>query len=152
MLIRPGTPEDAEATARVHVDSWAAAYTLPGPTLEQRLDQHGRFPASFVAEVDGEVVGFVGVGPSRDPDAEGELYTIYVHPNHWGTGVGRELIRAGEERLRELGHLRVVLWVLDGNTRAQCFYESSGWMADGERRTIEFVGQSIPEVRYAKQL
>jgi len=152
VLIRAGTQQDAEATARVHVDSWAAAYTLDGPALEQRLDLHRRFPPSFVAEVDGEIVGFVGVGPSRDPDAEGELYTIYVHPDHWGAGVGRELIGAGEERLRELGYGRVVLWVLDGNERAQRFYESAGWAADGERRTIEFVGRSIPEVRYAKQL
>ena len=151
-MIRPATPEDAEATARVHVDSWAAAYTLAGPSLEQRLEQHRRFPATFVAEVEGEIVGFVGVGPSRDADAEGELYTIYVHPDHWRGGIGRELIRAGEERMRELGYRTVVLWVLDGNTRAQRFYESEGWAADRERRTIEFVGESIPEIRYTKQL
>jgi RimJ/RimL family protein N-acetyltransferase len=152
VLIRPGTPEDAEATARIHVDSWAAAYTFGGPSLEQRLDLHGRFPPSFVAEVAGEIAGFVAVGPSRDPDADGELYTIYVDPSHWGTGVGRELIRAGEQRLRELGYRRVVLWMLDGNARARRFYESAGWMLDGERRTIEFVGESLPEVRFAKQL
>jgi len=152
VLIRPGTPEDAETTADVHVRSWAAAYTLRGPTLEQRLDLHRRSPPSLVAEVDGSIVGFVGVGPSRDSDAHGELYTIYVDPAHWGTGVGRELIRAGEERMRELGYRHVVLWVLDVNARARRFYEMAGWAADGERRTIEFVGQSIPEVRYAKHL
>jgi RimJ/RimL family protein N-acetyltransferase len=151
-VIRPATAEDAEAAARVHMESWAATYTLEGPSLEQRLDLHRRFPASFVAEVAGEIVGFVGVGPSRDADAEGELYTIYVAPSHWGTGVGRELIQAGEARLRELGYRHVVLWVLDGNARAQRFYESAGWSLDGERRTIEFAGESIPEVRYAKQL
>jgi ribosomal protein S18 acetylase RimI-like enzyme len=151
-VIRPATAEDAEATARVHVESWAAAYTLNGPSLEQRLDQHRRFPPTFVAEIDGKIVGFVGVGPSRDPDAEGELYTIYVLSDHWREGVGRALIRAGEERMRELGYCNVVLWVLDGNSPAQSFYESAGWAADGESRTIEFVGESIPEVRYAKQL
>ena len=152
MLIRAATPDDAEATARVHVSSWAAAYTLAGPSLEERLDLHRRFPPTFLAEADGEVVGFVGVGPSRDSDAEGELYTIYVAPEHWRGGIGRELIRAGEERMRELGYRKVVLWVLDGNARAQRFYESEGWTADGESRTIEFVGESIPEVRYAKRL
>ena len=152
MLIRAGTPHDAEATARIHVASWAPAYPFEGPSLEERLDLHRRFPPSFVAEVDGVVVGFVGVGPSRDPDAEGELYTIYVDPAHWRTGAGRELICAGEQRMRELGYSHVVLWVLDGNARAQRFYESAGWTADGESRTIEFVGRSLPEVRYAKQL
>jgi RimJ/RimL family protein N-acetyltransferase len=152
VLIRPGTPDDAEATARVHVGSWAAAYTLQGPSLEERLDLHRRFPPSLVAEVDGRIVGFVGVGQSRDADAEGELYTIYVDPAHWGTGVGRALIRAGEERMRGLGYRHVVLWVLDENPRARRFYEVAGWTADGERRTIEFAGQSISEVRYAKHL
>ena len=92
------------------------------------------------------------IRPVTAEDAEGELYTIYVDPGRWGTGVGRELIRAGEERLRELGYGKVVLWVLDGNRRAQRFYESAGWAADGEQRTIEFFGETIPEVRYAKQL
>jgi ribosomal protein S18 acetylase RimI-like enzyme len=152
VLIRPATPEDAEATARIHVSSWAAAYTLRGPSLEQRLDLHRRFPPSFVAEVDGEIAGFVGVGASRDPDAEGELYLIYVDPAQWGSGIGRELIRAAEARLRELGYRHVVLWVLDENPRARRFYEAAGWRADGRRRPIEFLGQTVPEVRYAKQL
>jgi RimJ/RimL family protein N-acetyltransferase len=54
--------------------------------------------------------------------------------------------------MRELGFRQVILWVLDGNDRAQRFYEDAGWSADGERRTIEFAGQSLPEVRYAKKL
>jgi RimJ/RimL family protein N-acetyltransferase len=152
VLIRPGALEDAEATARIHVDSWAAAYTLRGPSFHQRLDLHRRVPPSFVAEVDGRIAGFVGVGPSRDPDADGELYVIYVDPAHWGAGVGRELIRAGEARIRELGHRRVVLWVLDDNPRARRFYEAAGWQLDGEQRPIEFLGQTVSEIRYAKQL
>lgn len=152
MLIRPATPEDAEATARIHVSSWAAAYTLGGPSYEQRLDLHRRSPPSFVAEVDGRIAGFVGVGASRDPDADGELYVIYVDPAHWRTGIGRELIRAGEARMRELGYHRVVLWVLDENPRARRFYEAAGWQVDGFRRPIEFLGQKVPEVRYAKRL
>jgi RimJ/RimL family protein N-acetyltransferase len=152
VLIRPGTSEDAEATARIHVDSWAAAYSLRGPSFDQRLDAHRRFPPSLVAEVDGHIAGFVGVGRSRDPDADGELNVIYVDPAHWDSGVGRELIRAGEDRMRELGYRHVVLWVLDDNPRARRFYEAAGWRVDGERRPIEFLGQTVPEVRYAKQL
>ncbi len=152
MLIRPATPEDAEATARIHVSSWAAAYTLRGPSFERRLDLHRRFPPSFVAEVDGQIAGFVGVGASRDQDADGELYVIYVDPAHWCTSIGLALIRAGEARMRELGYRHVVLWVLDENPRARRFYDAAGWLADGGRRPIEFLGQTVPEVRYAKRL
>jgi ribosomal protein S18 acetylase RimI-like enzyme len=151
-VIRPGTAEDAEATARIHVETWEAAYTLKGPSLAQRVDLHRRFPATFVAESNGEVVGFVAVGPARDDDADGELYAIYVHPDHWGEGHGRELIAAGEARLRELDHQHAVLWVLEDNPRARRFYELAGWQFDATRRSIEIFGVEVPEVRYAKTL
>ncbi len=136
----------------MHVESWEAAYDLQGPSFERRVEMHRRYPSTFVAEVDGETAGFVAVGPSRDPDAEAELYAIYVHPRYWGTGIGRDLIAAGEERMRELGNSQAILWVLEDNPRARRFYEASGWTADGSRRPIEIGGVEVPEVRYAKSL
>jgi ribosomal protein S18 acetylase RimI-like enzyme len=98
------------------------------------------------------VIGFVSVGASRDDDAAGELFAIYVHPNHWDTGAGRALMQAGEAELASQGHHHVVLWVLDDNPRARRFYELAGWNADGAARVIEMFGMSISEVRYAKEL
>lgn len=73
-------------------------------------------------------------------------------PDHWGSGVGRELISAGEKRLRELGHVDAILWVLEDNPRARRFYERAGWNDDGGRRSITFLGLEVPEVRYRKQM
>jgi len=158
-VIRPGRADDAEAVARVHVETWQAAYAhaLPNEQLaalsvEDRVPYLRRRPPSFVAEVEGEVVGFVGVGASRDDDAEGELFTIYVLPDHWGAGIGRALLEAGEEELRRLGHEQVVLWVLDDNPRARRFYEIAGWAADGKAQDVEMFGFHLREVRYAKTL
>jgi GNAT superfamily N-acetyltransferase len=158
VLIRRGTAEDADRVARVHVETWQAAYAhaLPQDRLsslspDSRADMHRRFPP-IVAEVDGRVVGFVSVGASRDEDADGELFAIYVHPTQWGTGVGRALIAAGEQELLALGHRDVVLWVLEDNPRARRFYESAGWTGDGGRRPIEVLGVNVPEVRYRKRL
>jgi ribosomal protein S18 acetylase RimI-like enzyme len=157
-VIRPGTAKDAEGVARVQVETWQVAYAhalpheqLQALSIEERSGQWRRWPP-IVAEVDGEIVGFVSVGASRDEDAEGELYAIYVHPDHWGTGTGRRLMHAGEEELRRLGHRNVVLWVLEDNPRARRFYELAGWSADGNARNIEMFGFAIPEVRYAKSL
>ncbi len=158
-MIRPGAPEDAEGVARVHVETWQAAYphALPSDRLqalsvEEAVERHRRWPPEFVAEHGGEIVGFVAVGRSRDPGTDGELFAIYVHPEHWGTGVGRELIEAGEEELRRLGHQDAILWVLDDNPRARRFYERAGWSPDGATREIHIFGFDVSEVRYAKHL
>jgi ribosomal protein S18 acetylase RimI-like enzyme len=160
-VIRPATAEEAEAVARVHLETWRVAYAdvFPREELEdfsaervaRRAEMHRRAPP-IVAEVEGEIVGFVSVGPATDTDADGELYAIYVLPTHWRTGVGRALIQAGEERLRELGHRQAVLWVLEDNPRAQRLYEAAGWTKDGTSRPIEIFGVSVPEIRYAKTL
>jgi len=157
-VIRPATPEEAEAVARVQVESWRAAYAhalpaegLAGLSLEVRADLHRRFPP-LVAEADGEIVGFVSVGEGRDPGTDGELLAIYVHPEHWGSGFGKALIDAGEARLRELGHADAILWVLEDNPRARRFYEAAGWTTDGTTRPIEILGVLVPEIRYVKRL
>ena len=157
-MIRPGTPDDAEAVALVQVRSWQVAYadTLPAERLaelsvEERAAMHRRYPP-LVAEVEGRIVGFVSVGRTYDQQGDGELYAIYVHPDRWSSGVGRALIAAGEERLRELGHCDAHLWVLEDNPRARRFYEAAGWSTDGTSRSIEAFGFVLDEVRYSKQL
>ena len=160
-MIRPATPEEAEAVALVHIETWRVAYAhvfpreeLEGVSAERvqrRVELHRQAPP-IVAEVDGEIVGFVSVGPGHDADADGELYAIYVLPTHWGTGVGQALIAAGEDRLRELGHRDAVLWVLAENPRARRFYELAGWTTDGTNRPIEVFGVAVPEIRYTKTL
>jgi GNAT superfamily N-acetyltransferase len=151
VLLRSGTPADAEAVARVQIASWQAAYAhlfsveqLGAIPLAERTSFWERFPP-IVAEVDGEVVGFVAAG-------DRELYAIYVHPDHWGTGVGRELIHAGEAKLRALGNTAVFLWVFEDNPQARHFYEAAGWSTDGETNEAEQFGMSAPVVRYTKTL
>jgi GNAT superfamily N-acetyltransferase len=158
-MIRLGTPHDAEGVARVHVETWQAAYAhalpheqLQALSMEEAVERSRRWPPTFVAERGGEILGFVSVGSSRDPGTDGELFAIYVHPEHWGTGVGRALIQAGEDELRRLGHNDAVLWVLDDNPRARRFYEIAGWSSDGAAREIHIFGFDVAEVRYAKRL
>jgi GNAT superfamily N-acetyltransferase len=158
-MIRPGTADDAEGVARVHVETWQAAYAhalpseqLQALSLEEAVERHRRYPPTLVADVGGEIRGFVAVGASRDAGTDGELFAIYVHPEHWGTGVGRMLIEAGEAELRSLGHEEAILWVLDDNPRARRFYELAGWSLDGAARDIHIFGFDVSEVRYAKRL
>jgi GNAT superfamily N-acetyltransferase len=105
-----------------------------------------------VAEASGVIVGFASVGASRDADADGELFAIYVDPDHWRTGIGRDLMTAAEQDLRDLGHAEAILWVLADNPRARKFYERVGWHYDGTTRPIEVFGVEVSEVRYRKEL
>jgi GNAT superfamily N-acetyltransferase len=162
--IRRATRDDAEAIAYVQERSWQAAYRHIFPVEE--LDRGGfirtgrwrdrlaRPPAGWttlVAEGDREVIGFAAVGPSRDESGTGELYAIYVDPEHWSTGAGRALIERSELELRS-EYVEATLWVLEHNPRARFFYERAGWAADGGRKSEERWGVNAPELRYRKRL
>jgi ribosomal protein S18 acetylase RimI-like enzyme len=105
---------------------------------------------TLVAEVGGEVVGFVNVGAAREDDVAGlgELFAIYVHPDAWGRGAGQALMTEALARLRAEGFGEAILWVLQDNPRTRRFYELAGWRADGTSKDEEWLGTVIREVRY----
>jgi GNAT superfamily N-acetyltransferase len=168
MDIRRALADDALGVATVHVRSWQAAYRglLPDTYLDQ-LDVE-RLRAGWernIAETDwprngtlvateanGNVVGFANIGPARDGDGDpavtGELVAIYLLPEAWGSGVGRRLMLAAVNVLREAGFAEAILWVLDGNERAQRFYEIGGWQLDGVTKDAVIADLPLPEVRY----
>jgi ribosomal protein S18 acetylase RimI-like enzyme len=102
----------------------------------------------YVASIDAEIVGYAGVGPERDPEAPpgtGELYALYVHPDHWGTGAGRALTDAAVAGLRASGCNAIWLWVLEANIRARTFYTRYGF-TETSARTYSSLGD-LPEIR-----
>jgi GNAT superfamily N-acetyltransferase len=108
----------------------------------------------LMAEDDGRVVGYVGCGSSRDEDTGdevGEVRSLFVSPSHWRAGVGRALMRAALDDLRERGYSIAGVWSFSANDRANRFYESCGFTPDGAKRTEErFAG--IASIRYRRTL
>ena len=157
--------------AIAHVRSWQAAYRglVPQDYLDN-LDAEQRRPVwerildeaewpragTFVAENDKDIVGFASICPTRDDDAEpasvGELAAIYLVPEAWGTGLGRELMISGLSALSDAGFGEATLWVLDTNSRARRFYEAAGWHADGAVKQDGRRGFVLNEVRYRRAL
>lgn len=156
-MIRRAVVADASALAEVHITTWQVAYggIFPNDFLES-FDQLGREQwwrrtlgdgaVVHVADDDG-VVGFCFVGPADD-EGWGEVYAIYVHPDHWGAGHGFELLRAGEASLRDSGFERALLWVLEDNERGRWFYERQGWTLGRPFRVEEIGGTQVTERRY----
>ena len=110
---------------------------------------------TWVAELDGSVVGFVGSSLARDadlPPATAELVMINVLQEHAGQGVGSALLATVEDTWRTMGVGRAVLWVLDSNERARSVYEHFGWSPDGARRDLDLGGAPVAEIRMAKLL
>jgi GNAT superfamily N-acetyltransferase len=108
----------------------------------------------LVAEEDGEVRGYAGCGSSRDEDTGpevGEVRSLFVSSASWRGGVGRALMAAALDDLRERGHSEAIVWSFSANDRANAFYEANGFTRDGGQRTEErFAG--IPSVRYRRSL
>jgi len=140
VVIRPAVPDDAEALAHLHLDVWDDAYAglVPQSVLDDRRDKVAErverwreilegSAATWVAEEEHGLVGFVSTGPARDNDMEEllELYALYVRATHWGTGLGFALFETA------VGDRAAYLWVLVGNERAIRFYERQGFRLDG---------------------
>ena len=99
----------------------------------------------IVAEVGGEVVGFV-------VPVSCEIDLLYTHPREWGSGAGRALLAAGEAALREAGCAEATLWTEERNERPRRFYEAAGWRTDGEVKERVWNGAPLRELRYRKAL
>jgi GNAT superfamily N-acetyltransferase len=164
--IRPITDADIDAVAGIHVRSWQAGYVgivpadylagLDPAVFAERRRSRVRRPGTrtLVATLDRKVIGFATFGPDRDDPRTGELYAIYVDPDHWGSGAGRRLIEAARAGLTEAGFPDMRLWVFTDNDRARRFYERAGLRPDGETHyyTPGDTGVQLPELRYATPL
>ena len=142
--IRTATRDDAEAVARIYINSWNLGF---GELMSQAdrtvtAELVGRWknylaqPAPhrwWVAEHLGSIIGFAGIGPSRHPvDPElGELYTIAIDPPYWRRGIGKALISLALQHLVSDGYREAILWTVEGYERGIAFYEAMGWSRDG---------------------
>ncbi len=155
--IRIAQVRDAAAIAHVHVESWRTTYQaiLPNAYLAA-LNEAERVPlwqdwltrdlSIFVAEVEGEVVGFAAGGAIREPFPayDSELYTLYLLKKVQGRGLGKALLRTVVEALLEKGHRSMLAWVLEQNP-AVGFYESAGAQPLMTKQ-VEIGGTPLPEL------
>jgi GNAT superfamily N-acetyltransferase len=150
--LREAVPDDLPAIASVVVAAGQAAWGHIGPVdrLESPVsDWAPRLAAAETALVGvsdaGEVIGFAFAGDC-------ELQFLHTHPRVWGSGVGRALLAAAEDGLRESGCEEAVLYTEERNHRALRVYAAAGWHPDGPVRERDWLGVRIREPRLRKWL
>jgi GNAT superfamily N-acetyltransferase len=166
--VRSADDGDVETMAAIYVNAaregWAHIFgesglvALQPPVDRLRAELASTDPRRqvLVAEREGRVIGFAVVQPSRDGDADGiqvgELDQFYSDPVVWGQGVGRELMAAAIETLRENGFTEATLWVAEENNRPRQIYEVAGWTLDGVTRDKLWRGARVQDLRYRIKL
>jgi len=78
----------------------------------------------------------------------GEIISIYLLPDYIGKGYGHHLLKRCIEQLSKLGFTKLLLWVLEDNTRARRFYEKNGFNCSDEYLIDNIGGKEIREVMY----
>jgi ribosomal protein S18 acetylase RimI-like enzyme len=165
--VRTAQASDAPQVAEVHANSSHAAYEglVQGTPKSLPLEQRRAFwrdaieygePLLQVAEDAGRVIGFAGFDRSRDPKSKsttGEIWALYVEPQHWGTGAGLALWDATREGLLEEGCTEVTLWVPLCNERALRFFELAGFKRElNTAKTAVLGGVKLEEIRLRRPL
>ena len=121
MRIRPVEPGDTGAVADVYLAALAGMTYLPDlwtDTESREFIRDVMLPNNevWVAEEDGRVVGFAGLGDDL-------MRHLWVEPTAQNRGVGKALLDRAKER-RPDGFR---LWVFQKNVGARRFYERHGF-------------------------
>jgi predicted N-acetyltransferase YhbS len=125
MAIRPARTSEVEALDRVAMAAkahwgysaqdlarWAQDLKTPPQTI-------AAWP-TFVAELEGTVVGFTQLCPTSNP---WELVSLWVHPEHMGQGIGRQLLGKVIASASSSGQRRIHI---DADPNALGFYLACG--------------------------
>lgn len=147
--LHTATLDDVETIAalavQVYLDTYATGGIFPAlanealslahiPRFQQQLAESTH--QFTLAKIGPALVGFAALEltPLPSPNGEirgAELERLYILPRFQGTGIGRRLMLAAEQLVREYGGEALWLTVWQGNIRAIGFYEHLGYRVLG---------------------
>lgn len=100
----------------------------------------------FVLICDGKVGGVCSVCKCVDKRYQDTVVIemLYILPQWHNIGFGRKLLSHTLREMRKKGYKKAVLWLLEGNENAECFYRKFGFKQTGKKEKIEsFENQNL---------
>lgn len=146
MKIRPLTPNDLPAVARLYLAAAQQAYAafypphlLAETCWQETLAEYRSWyawpypPLGSIAEEDGNLLGFgMGGRIEQDPNEleaplgyDSEIYKLFVHPQQQRRGIGKALLRDLGQRIAALGCKRILIWSYTQSASTQ-YYQALG--------------------------
>jgi len=152
--IRPATLDDVPGLAALKRETFRETFVddgfaIPYPPADVavfeaasyseekvRAEIDDRAHATWVASLDGRLIGYAHVGPCKLPHPEataamGELYQLYVRGEAQGLGLGKRLLDIALDHLAATRPGPLWLGVWAGNERAQAVYVKRGFAKVG---------------------
>ena len=156
--IRSAEPSDAEALAAIFACPRVIANTLQIPyrSLESRRArlQPDESQHRLVAEIDGRVVGMLGLHLEQNPRRRDcAWFGMSVHDDYQGQGVGSALMAAMLDLADNwLGLRRIELTVYTDNAPAIRLYEKFGFLIEGTGRAYALRAGSYVDAYFMARL
>ena len=127
IVIRPMTKDDVDDVYKVEEDCFVDPWSKESIRKELKND----LARYLVAEIDGEIVGYVGVWFVVD---EGHITNVAVHSNYRGKKIGDKLVKEMVELCRQSNIVAMTLEVRVSNIVAQNLYKKYGFKMGGIRK------------------
>jgi len=152
--------DDFEAIGDVFASSWKIAYKeiIKQSYLDNLSGSHWVATLSsleydtYVITENDKYIGVSSVCSARDekmPDW-GEIKSIYLRPEYFGSGYAAQLFESVINVLLEKDLKKIYLWTFEGNKRAQRFYEKQGFKTNGDKMPITVAEKEMIVIKYIK--
>ena len=160
-LVGPdGVPGEPEGPVQAWRSAKLAGRPNPGVVLAAWIGEKLAEPeACFVVgrSVGSEdVLAMASAEPGRAEHGAGEVIPgyghvsmVFVHPDLWGRGVGRQLLQGLHQRASQRSWDRTTLWTRSSNERARRLYEGQGYRASGHEAKL---GDGDPIFQLERQI
>jgi len=118
-ILQPDDEKLIQQAAQVLVDAFREHWPGAWPTIEEALEEiHGMLEEGKICRVaideEENVLGIIG-GIAQYDGNVWELHPLAVQPSRQGSGVGKALVEALEEQVRQRGGLTITLGSDDEN-------------------------------------